>query len=125
MLADVEVQGEEAVAAIRLLMPTDFRLGEIQTLRLEDVDLEAAEPWLRDSRTGARMVLRSATAIGVLSALPRIEHNPWVITGRKAGAARLTEVQHPWQRIRARADFDDVRFHDPWALLCLKGASAG
>ena len=114
VLAEVETEGAEAppaVAAIRLLMLTGCRLGEIQMLRWEDVDLEAPDLRLRDSKTGARMVPLSAAAVGVLSALPRLKDNPWVITGRKPGAY-LTDVQHPWRRIRARADLDDVRIHD-------------
>ena len=99
------------MAAIRLLVLTGCRLGEIQTLCWEDVDLDAAELRLPDSKTGARMVPLSAAAVSVLSLLPRIEDNPWVITGRKAGA-HLTDVQHPWRRIRARAGLDDVRIHD-------------
>ena len=53
VLADVEAKGEEsasAVAAIRLLMLTECRLGEVQMLRWEDVDLEAAELRLRASK---------------------------------------------------------------------------
>lgn len=80
-------------------------------LRWEDVDLEAADLRLRNSKTGARMVPLSAAAVGVLSALPRIEDSPWVIAGRKPGA-HLTDVQHPWRRIRAGARLDDVRIHD-------------
>ena len=34
-----------------------------------------------------------------------------MIVGRKPGA-HLTDLQHPWRRIRARADLDDVRIHD-------------
>ena len=114
VLAEVEAEGAEtpaAVAAIRLLMLTGCRLGEIQTLRWEDVDLDAAELRLRDSKTGARMVALSSAAVAVLSALPRIDGNPWVIVGRKPGA-HLTDLQHPWRRIRARADLEDVRLHD-------------
>ena len=66
---------------------------------------------LRDGKTGARMVPLSGAAVSVLSALPRPEDNPWVIVGRKPGA-HLTDLQHPWRRIRARADLDDVRIHD-------------
>ena len=114
VLAEVEAAGAEtpaAVAAIRLLMLTGCRLGEIQTLRWEDVDLNAGELRLRDSKTGARMVALSSTAVGILSALPRVDGNPWVIVGRKLGA-HLTDLQHPWRRIRARAGLEDVRIHD-------------
>ena len=114
VLTEVEASGAEtpsAVAAVRLLMLTGCRLGEIQTLRWEDVDLSAAELRLRDAKTGARMVPLSAAAVGVLAALPRHEGNPWVIVGRKPGA-HLTDLQHPWRRVRSRAGLEDVRIHD-------------
>ena len=114
VLNDIEADGSEtlaAVTAIRLLMLTGCRLNEIQTLRWDDVNLEAAEIRLRDGKTGARMVPLSGATVSVLSALPRPEDNPWVIVGRKPGA-HLTDLQHPWRRIRARADLDDVRIHD-------------
>ena len=114
VLNEVEAEGSEslsAVTAIRLLMLTGCRLNEIQTLRWEDVDLEAGELRLPDSKTGARMVPLSRAAASVLSALPRDADNPWVIVGRKP-SAHLTDLQHPWRRIRARAGLDDVRIHD-------------
>lgn len=114
VLNEIEPDGSEtlaAVTAIRLLMLTGCRLSEIQTLRWEDVNLEAAEVRLRDGKTGAQMVPLSGAAVSVLSALPRPEDNPWVIVGRKPDA-HLTDLQHPWCRIRACADLDDVRIHD-------------
>ena len=114
VLNDVEAEGSEtlsAVTAIRLLMLTGCRLNEVQTLGWENVDLEAGELRLPDSKTGARMVPLSRAAAGVLTALPRNAGNPWVIAGKKPGA-HLTDLQHPWQRIRARAGLDDVRIHD-------------
>ena len=114
VLNEIETDGSEtlsAVTMIRLLMLTGRRLSEIQTLRWEDVNLEAAEIGLRDGKTGARMVPLSGAAVSVLSALPRPENNPWVIFGRKPGA-NLTDLHHPWRPIRARADLDDVRVHD-------------
>ena len=114
VLSEVEAAGSEtlsAVTAIRLLMLTGCRLNEIQTLRWENVDLEAGELRLPDSKTGARMVPLSQAAASVLSGVPRPDDNPWVITGKKPGA-HLTDMQHPWRRIRARAELDDVRIHD-------------
>jgi integrase len=37
--------------------------------------------------------------------------NPYVIVGKKE-TAHLTDLQHPWQRIRKAAGLDDVRIHD-------------
>ena len=105
VLNEIEAEGPEnrsSVTAIRLLMLTGCRLNEIQTLRWEDVNLAAAELGLRDSKNGARMVPLSNASVSVLSALPRPEDNPWVITGKNPGA-HLTDLQKPWRRIRARA----------------------
>ena len=47
----------------------------------------------------------------MLAEIARVEGNPHVIPGRKPGA-HLTDLQHPWRRIRRRAGLDDVRLHD-------------
>ena len=114
VLDEVEAEGKlsaSAVAAIRLLMLTGCRRGEIVTLRWEDVDLEAGELRLRDAKTGARQVALSPAAVRVLSAIPRVADTPWVIAGRKAGT-RLANLNAPWLVVRARADLEDVRLHD-------------
>ena len=114
VLDDVEAEGKvspSAVAAIRLLMLTGCRRGEIVTLRWEDVDLEAGELRLRDAKTGARQVALSPAAVRVLSGIPRVADTPWVIAGRKPGT-RLANLNASWLVVRARAGLDDVRLHD-------------
>ena len=100
-----------AVAAIRLLVLTGCRRSEILGLRWEHVDLAAGELRLPDSKTGARLVPLSPAAAEVIAELPRTPGNPWVISGRKAGAP-LRNLQYPWEILRARAGLDDVRIHD-------------
>ena len=100
-----------AVAAIRLLMLTGCRLPEIQKLRWDHVDLGAGELKLPDTKTGGRPVPLAPSAVRLLTSLPRDDDNPWVIAGRKPGL-HLTDLQHPWRRIRGRAGLDDVRIHD-------------
>lgn len=100
-----------AVAAVRLLMLTGCRLSEVQKLRWEHVDLEAGELRLPDAKTGGRAVPLAPSAVRLLESLPRDDDNPWVIAGRKPGS-HLTDLQHPWRRIRDRAGLDDVRIHD-------------
>ena len=59
VLNEIEAEGPEnlsAVTAIRLLMLTGCRLNEIQTLRWEDVDLDAGELRLPDSKTGVNFL---------------------------------------------------------------------
>ena len=114
VLKEVEHDGSEtpaAVAAFRLLMLTGCRLSEIQKLRWEHIDLEAGELRLPDTKTGAKVVHLGGPAISVLRGIERKDDSPWVIAGRKPGS-HLTDLQHPWRRIRARAELDDVRIHD-------------
>ena len=113
-LKEIEADGSEtppAIAAVRLLMLTGCRLSEIQKLRWEHVDLEAGELRLPDTKTGAKVVYLGDPAIAVLRGIDRQDGNPWVIAGRKPGS-HLTDLQHPWRRIRARAGLNDVRIHD-------------
>ncbi len=92
-------------------MLTGCRLSKIQKLRWEHVDLDAGELRLPDTKTGGRAVPLAPSAARLLEGLPRDEDNPWVIAGRKPGS-HLTDLQHPWRRIRARAELADVRIHD-------------
>ena len=103
--------GASVAAALRLLMLTGCRRNEILTLRWEEVDLDAAELRLRDSKTGPRVVPLSAAAVSVLAALPRVPGNPWVIPGAKPGG-HLSNLNDHWLRVRARAGLDGVRIHD-------------
>ena len=100
-----------AVAAIRLLMLTGCRRNEILTLRWEEVDLEANELRLSDSKTGPRAISLSPEAVRVLAQLPRVPDNPWVIPGQLKGSY-MRNVNDPWKIIRKRAGLEDVRLHD-------------
>ena len=53
----------------------------------------------------------SRRAARLLAGLPCDEDNLWVIAGRKWGS-HLTDLQHPWQRIRERTELPAVRIHD-------------
>jgi len=113
-LHDIEVDGSEtksAISAVRLLMLTGCRLSEIMTLKWAYVDIKAREFRLPDSKTGAKVVHFGQAVSDVLEQIDRIEGNPWVISGKKEGG-RLTDLQHPWRRIRARAGLPDLRIHD-------------
>ena len=113
-LDELEAEGRlppHAAGALRLLMLTGCRSGEILNLRREDVDLEAGEIRLSDSKTGPRTVPLSPAAVRVLAGLPRAAGNPWVIAGRKPGA-HLAYLAYYWYRVRERAGLDDMRIHD-------------
>jgi integrase len=105
------IESQSAINAIRLLIFTGCRLGEIMTLKWDFVDLENSALNLPDSKTGAKTVHIGAPAVDALSKIQMRPNNPWVITGTLPGA-RLTDLQPPWQRIRKRAGIEDVRIHD-------------
>ena len=86
-------------------------MSEIQRLEWRYVDLEQKELRLPDSKTGAKTVHLGEAVVALLDALPRVTGNPYVIGGKKE-KAHLTDLQHPWRRIRKAAGLSDVRIHD-------------
>lgn len=114
VLRQVESDGTEspyAVAAFRLLLLTGCRLSEIQTLEWTHVNLDENELNLPDSKTGAKTVHFGQAVYDLLTKLPRVEGNPYVIVGKVAGS-HLTDLQKPWRRIRSAAGLEGVRIHD-------------
>ena len=114
VLREVEREGSvrpSAIAAIRLLMLTGCRKGEILTLRWEYVDLDRGELRLPDSKSGAKIVHLGEPAIAELRGLAREDGNPWAITSPRPGEP-LSDVHDQWHRIRCRAGIKDVRLHD-------------
>ena len=111
----LEAEGRLAphpAAAIRLLMLTGCRSGEILALRWEEVHLRPRELRLRDSKTGPRVIPLSPAAVAVLKGVPRAAGSPWVIAGRKPGT-HLSHLGYYWYQVRERAGVDGgVRIHD-------------
>jgi integrase len=112
------------VAAVKLLVFTGARLQEILTLRWEWISFTRNEARLPDSKTGAKTLHFPPPAMAVLAELPRIEGNPYVIVGAKAGAC-LVNLEKPWRVIRKTAGLDDVRLHDLRHAFASVAASAG
>ena len=100
-----------AAAAIRLLLLTGCRKGEILNLRWDEVDLEARELRLPDTKVGPRTIALSREAAEVLAALPRVEGNPFVIPGKVRGRP-MRNLNDPWDEVCRRAGLKDVRIHD-------------
>ncbi len=114
VLSKAEADNSESpfvIAAIRLLLFTGARLGEILTLRWDWIDLDRGLINLPDSKSGKKPVYLNSLAMDVLSNLPHIEGNPHIIVGNKAGS-HLVNIRKPWYRIREAAGIEDVRIHD-------------
>ena len=93
-----------AAAAIRLILLTGCRKGEILDLRW--TDYREGRLFLRDSKTGPRTVWLSAPAREVLDALPRSARQIFSTSWQRLW------LQHDWEIIRKVAGLDDVRLHD-------------
>ncbi len=100
-----------AAAALRLIMLTGCRAGEVLTLRWSDVDRKAGELRLRDAKTGARMVPLPPPALEVLAGIKRVRRSPWVFPARKPDR-HLSTLTKYWHRVREQAEVEDVRIHD-------------
>jgi integrase len=99
----------EVVAALRLLVFTGCRMGEILGLCWECVDFERRCLNLPDSKTGAKTVPLNVPALEVLAGLER--RSEYVIPGRDPRHA-LVNLSKPWDRIRVAAKLEGVRIHD-------------
>jgi len=127
VLTEAERTGTElpsVIAAIRLLIFTGARLGEILNVQWGQVDLERACLRLPESKTGAKVIHLSAPALEVLDGIERQDGSPWVITG-KVPHKPLVNLRKPWYRIRKKAGLEDVRLHDLRHSFASVGVAGG
>ena len=100
-----------AAAALRLVMLTGCRGGEILGLRWDDIDRKAGEIRLREGKTGARMVPLTPDAAAVVSGVRRVRGSPLMFSGGRPDRP-LTRLNVYWREVRERAGVEDVRVHD-------------
>lgn len=108
-LRDYEAEQPLYVAAIRLLIFTGARCGEIEQLRWEWVQ----EPrlMLPDSKTGAKIVYLNRQAIDAIASLPDRKSTGLLFPSFRNPDKPITLGIH-WSKIRNRAALPDVRLHD-------------
>jgi integrase len=101
-----------ARAALWLYLLTGLRKSELLTARWDQVDFVRKELRLPDTKAGrAHYLPLSEPALALLSTIPRVEGNPYIIVGLKEGA-HLVNISKPWRRVRKAAGVEDVRLHD-------------
>jgi integrase len=111
-------------AAIKLLLLTGGRRGEIIGLQWQHVDFERRCLRLPDSKTGAKVIYLNAPALEVLAGLPRMSTNSHVVPGKREGAP-LVGIDKVWFRVRAAAGLQDVRLHDLRHSFASMGVAGG
>ena len=106
----------QAVTAVRLLIFTGARVGEILGLRWEYINWEHNTAELPDSKTGKKTIHLPPAALEILQGLDQPESGKGFVVrgGRGAGDAdkHLTNIKDPWAVIRKAAGLDGVRLHD-------------
>jgi integrase len=111
-------------AAIKLLLLTGCRRGEIVGLRWEHVDFERECLRLPDSKTGAKVVYLNAPALALLQDLPRMAENSRVIPGMRAESASAA-IDNVWPIVRNAAGLTDARLHDLRHSFASVGVAGG
>jgi integrase len=117
-------EAPSAIAAIRLLLFTGCRVGEILNLQWTHVHLERKMLLLPDSKTGAKAVYLSEPAVDVLAAIEQVPGNNYVLAGTCTGQ-QILSVRKPWLHLCAAADLKNVRLHDLRHSFASVGAAGG
>ena len=110
-LVELKEEGfnSQAIAAVRLLIFTGARKGEIIGLKWSDIDFELGLANLPDSKTGKKSIPLAAPALELLQSLPRI--GEYVLPGTDSSKP-YQGLQKAWGKIKARAKINDLRIHD-------------
>lgn len=100
-----------ALGAIRALALSGARASEILGLKWRD--LETSVAGIPASKTGPRDLHLCPEARAVLSQLPRLEGNDFVVAGRVSGRSlTLSGLEGVWDRVRTQAGLESVHLHD-------------
>ena len=104
-----------AIAAIRVLLYTGMRSGEVSNMRWSDVD-EARQCFvLADTKTGCRVIPYGQQAKDALATLTRGAPGDYVFEGAKTGTP--ISMRRPWYLVRGKADIDaSATLHTPVTL---------
>ena len=108
-LRDFEEENPLAVAAIRLLVYTGARRGEIEKLRWEWV--QPPRLMLPDSKTGAKILYLNRQAVEIIAGLADRPSQGLVFPSNRNPDAPLN-LSSVWVALRNHAALPDVRLHD-------------
>lgn len=113
---------KSAASAIKLILLTGCRVGEILQLKWDYLDLERGIATLPDSKTGKKTVFLNSHAITIIEELHRV--GPFVFPGLDPQKHRV-DLKKPWQIVREIAKMPKVRLHDLRHTFASIGAAEG
>lgn len=105
----------EAIRAIRILIFTGMRIGEVLGLRWEHLDLAHGVARLPDSKTGKKVVQLPRPAVDLINESERpASGKGFVIRGGRTHDPEeaLVNYKDTWRAVRQEAGLGDVRIHD-------------
>lgn len=111
----VEIDKEPSIyvrAALWLYLLTGARKSELLERRHEELDKRRRGFVLPDSKAGEEQFIPlTPAAMAIVTALPKMEGNPYVFPGRKKGQ-HLVNISKPWIRVKQAAGIEGLRLHD-------------
>jgi integrase len=108
-IAETDTVTPHCAAAIRLLMLTGARRGEILSLEWSNIDLDQGIARLPDSKTGFKMLQLPSPAVAVLESLPQISKFVFPAT---SATGHMVNVSDAWRDVLKQSGLTGWRIHD-------------
>ena len=99
------------VNAIRLLLYTGCREGEVLNLKWDSIHIKDHYVYLDDTKVGEDARPLNQKALDVLTSMKPQEGNPYIFYGRVPGKP-LSQIKTAWRTTLKRAGIKDFRIHD-------------
>ena len=121
-----KLEDVSAANAVRLLLLTGARRGELLAARWADIDLKTGI-WIKPGATTKQRTLHripiSEAACGLLAEMHKKAHGDWVFPAR--GGGRRAHINRAWIELRKAAGIPDARLHDLRHTFATALASSG
>ena len=111
--AEAEGMPAQVVGAIRMVLMTGWRAGEVLTLQRSFVDRARQEARLPDTKTGHSVRPLAAETLALLDALPRVAGSPYYFPAVKDPSKPLSHstLAHAFRRLCKRAGVKHASAH--------------
>ena len=111
--------------AIRFLMFTGWRTGEVLSLQWEHVDFETSTVTLPVTKTGRDVRTMGALALDLLADLPRVNGSPWVFSTVGTKPVSYSSLRRAFLTVCEGAGIENVRLHDIRRSVATSAAAHG